>query len=188
MMSDICERISKVWVDFKNILGDKQSIRDLSGKVEELNARENIRELLATYTYYWNSKDVDGIMSIMSSDCEILHSKPYVGSFKGREQAREFFENILKKAPKEGLRLQNQEDKHHISNIVVRVDEKIEKARACAYFLRVSTGKKGVDEAGVIATGWYFFTLKKGNGEWKIQQMRIERCFESEPFKVKHYV
>lgn len=152
-MSNINKRISKVWADFKSVFNVKRTARDLGGKVDELNAREEIRELLATYTYYWNSKDVDGIISIIAEDCEILHGKPYVGIFKGKEQAKEFFENILKKAPKEGLRLQNQEDKHHITNIVVRVDEKIEKARASAYFHRVSTGKKGEEEAGVIATG-----------------------------------
>lgn len=187
-VNEIQKSISKIWSDFKSILNIEKPKRDLSAKVEELEDRENIRELLATYTYYWNSKDVDGIIRIMSDDCVILHGYPYKGVFKGKEQARNFFENILKKAPEKGLRLQGQEDKHHITNITIRVDQEMKRANAHTYFFRVSTGKKGEEEAGVIATGWYFFSLKKEGGEWKVQQMRIERCFESEIFKVKHYL
>lgn len=186
-MEDVRERISEIWSEFKSILNVVKVSRSFNDLVAEINAREEIRELLATYTYYWNSKDVDGLMSIMSDDCEIVHGKPYTGHFIGKHQVKKFFDNILENAPKKGLRLQDQEDKHHISNVIIKVDKELKKAEVSAYFFRVSTGKKEEEYAAVIATGWYRFTLKK-EGEWKIQRIKIFRCFESEPFKIMHYL
>lgn len=189
MEARIREIISDIWNDFKSLLKYGMEIRpDLQSKVEELEAREKIREVIAIYTYCWNSKDVEGILRIMTDDCEIVHGYPYKGVWKGKGEAREFFEGILKTAHERGLRLLNQEDKHYVTNVVIRIDKDMRHAKAHAYFLRASFGWKGNEEMAVISSGWYFFTIRREGEEWKIMQMRIERCFESEPFKVKQYL
>jgi len=179
----------QIWNEFKSILKIPKATRvNLEERIRELEAKEDIRELLATYTYFWNSKDVNGIVSIMTNDCEIIHGRPYEGVYRGKEEARRFFENILIEAPKKGLRLGEQEDKHHITNLIIRVDEGICAAEATAYFLRVSTGKKDEREFGVIATGWYSFELRKEDGEWRIRRMKIFRRMQSKEFEVTPFL
>lgn len=186
MNMEVSERI---WDEFKSILKvPKTSIVNLEEKIRELEAKENIRELLATYTYFWNSKDVNGILSIMTDDCEIIHGRPYEGVYRGKEEVRRFFENILIEAPKKGLRLEEQEDKHHITNLIIRVNEGMRDAKAAAYFFRVSTGKKDGREVGVIATGWYSFELRKEDGEWKIRRMKIFRRMQSKEFDITPFL
>jgi ketosteroid isomerase-like protein len=179
-------RVSEqIWDEFKSILKVPRTIKVRpEERIRELEAKEDIRELLTTYTYFWNSKDVNGILSIMTEDCKIIHGKPYEGVYQGKEEVRRFFENILIEAPKKGLRLEEQEDKHHITNLMIRVDEEMRDAKAASYFLRVSSGKKNGREVGVIATGWYTFELRKENGEWRIRSMKIFRRMQSKEFDV----
>ena len=179
----------QIWEELKSILKvPSTSKAKPEEKIRELEAKEDIRELLTMYTYFWNSKDVNGILSIMTDGCEIIHGKPYEGVYRGKEEVRRFFENILIEAPKKGLRLEEQEDKHHITNLMIKVDEKMRDAKAVSYFLRVSSGKKNGREVGVIAIGWYFFELRKENGEWRIRRMKIFRRMQSKEFDVIPYL
>jgi ketosteroid isomerase-like protein len=121
-----------------------------------------VRDVLAKYTYYYDAKDISGLLTVFHENCELVNPR---GTYVGHEAIRA---NYL------FLMAQSKVGMHFATNILARVNEAGDRAWMTAYYYDISVLHDGT----LAGTGGsYADVLVPVGGEWRIAQRRISYNF-----------
>ncbi len=131
--------------------------------VDELAAREAIRELVAAYTHLGDSGRLDEMVELFEPDATLdAFDRTYVGA----EQIRGFFSGIVSDrsdAPRRSF------VRHHIANVTIDVDIDAGTATGASYWAVYS-------DDGFESSGRYRDRYRRSNeGRWRFQVRKIRR-------------
>ena len=132
---------------------------DLEGRLALIEAESAAREVLTRYTYFYDGKNLDGLMGVFHDDCKLVNPR---GTYEGIEAIREnygFLMGLFKMVF------------HYAPNVMVRVLDDRRSAWLASYLFSI-----GVVEGQGLHNGncsSYVARVVLDDGVWKIREMRI---------------
>ena len=109
------------------------------------------------------------LLPSLLSSCEWISSR----IFKGKEEIKEKFFK-----PGQVIKPNFTEKKHHITNILVNLDDSGRTAWATAYFIAIGTILHDGKKRGAMWGGWCTTTFVKREDGWKISRNKIDPAFD----------
>lgn len=131
----------------------------LAARLDELEARQQITDVLHRYARGWDRLDEDALRSCFFADAEHQHS-----SFKGRSQ--DFITRALPMVAK------TRSTSHAISNVTIEIrgNAAVSECYFFAHHRRATVD--GADEEDYFLGGRYLDRFEKRDGLWKIAKRR----------------
>ncbi len=133
--------------------------------LDELLAREEIKELRIRYSHYFDGKDADALADLFTDDAVCEFGPNYGGDWIGKETIRANFAEYAKApGPVYGVL-------HSVTNPLIRViDETTAHGRWYLHDLRTTEGV----ENPILLYGIYDDVYRKVDGRWLIHRTRID--------------
>jgi ketosteroid isomerase-like protein len=131
---------------------------DLAKRVQRLEDELALRDLLNTYTYFYDGSDLDGVVSVFTDDATLVNPR---GTYVGSKAIRENY----------AYNISNRKMSfHYASNVVIRAAEDGSEAAISAFYHATSVyASRSLASNG----GAYSIRARKSSGRWKIAEMRI---------------
>jgi ketosteroid isomerase-like protein len=131
---------------------------DLARRVQRLEDELALRDLLNTYTYYYDGSDLEGVVSVFTEDATLVNPR---GTYVGAQAIRTNY----------AYNISNRKlSFHYASNVVVRVSEDGKEAAISAFYNAASVyASRSLASNG----GSYSIRARKTAAGWKIAEMRI---------------
>lgn len=136
----------------------------LEQKIEELEALEAIRTLMAKYCHGIDKHDPETFMSIWAEDSE--YNLPR-GEGKGIDGVRALVEKVWTQVP---------QCHHHITNPVIDVDGDAAVAKTDVFYFRQTD-----DDLYCLLSGGYDFRFVKEAGQWKVALLKFSPFVNANP-------
>lgn len=131
--------------------------RDLEKRVQELEDRELIKEVVANYCYSVDKKQLEKLMGLFHEKADL--DAGALGSYKGKAEVRKFYGEIVPQALSDAW--------HFVHNYLIELKES--EANCCSYF-EVTGVAKG---EAIVGAGTYEHKLIKEGGQWLILSKKI---------------
>jgi hypothetical protein len=116
------------------------------------------RDVLTSYTYFYDGRDLDGLMSVFHEDCTLVNPR---GTYVGRDAIRRNYEYLM-----DVLRMVF----HYAPNVMVRVLEDRRSAWVSSYLFSVGVVE---DDRFNGNCSSYAARLAMTDDGWRIREMRI---------------
>jgi ketosteroid isomerase-like protein len=134
----------------------------LEERVKLLEEESAVRDALVRYTYFYDAKDPDGILTVFREDCVLINPR---GTYVGHEAIRRNYVYLM------GL---SKVSMHFAPNALVRVEPSGHTAWLTGFYHDVSAFADG----RLVGTGGtYADRLSRERGGWKIAARRITYNF-----------
>lgn len=131
--------------------------KDLEKRVQELEDREAIKEVVAKYCYYVDKRRLEDLMGLFHEKVEL--NAGALGSYKGKAEVRKFYGEIVPQALSDAW--------HLVHNHLIELKDN--EANSCSYF-EVTGIRQG---QAIIGAGIYDDRLVKEGGRWQILTRNI---------------
>lgn len=126
--------------------------KDLEKRIQELEDREAIKEVVARYCYYVDKKKLEELMALFHDKVELNAGS--LGSYHGKAEVRKFYGEIVPQALSDAW--------HLVHNQLIEL--KGSEATSSSYF-EVTGIRKG---EAIIGAGTYEDRLVKEGSRWQI--------------------
>jgi ketosteroid isomerase-like protein len=140
-------------------MDDTSEIGRLKEKITYLEDKEKIREVIYTYVYAVDSKNMDQLLKIFDDEASFQYVQDDVRA-KGKDEVRKFYQAVFDRY--DVLM-------HKISNIMIQLDG--QKASERCYWMVYEILKEGGGERW--GEGYYQHQFVKVADTWKIKELII---------------
>jgi ketosteroid isomerase-like protein len=137
--------------------------------VEELLAREAIRDLVARYNHHGDGGRLEAVAELFTEDgvLEYQDGRNPAETFPGRASIRDFLEETAARFAREASQLGAQYVRHHLATHVVDLAGP-DAATGVAYVLTLRA-------TGLAEWGRYFDDYRRVDGQWRFGRRRVRR-------------
>lgn len=129
-------------------------------RLELIESELEVRDVLRRYTYFYDGKDLDGLMSVFHPECRLVNPR---GTYVGTEAIRANYEYLMGT-----FRIVF----HYAPNVMVRVLDR-EHAWLSSYLFAVGAVGDGDDNRVNGNASSYVARLVREGTAWLIREMRI---------------
>lgn len=135
---------------------------NMDNVIEQLVAREQIRELVASYTHLGDGGRLDAMVELFADDA-VLHASDT--EYRGHAEIRSFFDGIVDDRSAAAHRTFV---RHHIANLTITVSS-ADSATGSSYWAVYSDD--GFESSGRYRDEY----VRTADGEWRFQRRKIGR-------------
>ena len=140
------------------VSSDRARPTDINARMDALEDEMAIRQLLAMYSYFYDSKELDRLMDVFTKDCVLVNPR---GTYVGREAIRSNYEYLMSLT---------KISFHRPSNVVVKIAEDRSTAWASSYLLDLAVE---LDGAATLYAGTFADRVSRTSEGWRIAERRI---------------
>jgi hypothetical protein len=165
-----------------NVLRPERVRTGLEERVQAIEDKERIRELLAEYAFLCDMRRHDELYERYTEDVERRLGGTLTEVVKGKAALRERHANpvLQRKANMPGPERANgassiadRNPRHLLSSTIVRLSDDGSQAWASAYYSLAVTRTKDGEFARGIHDGSYLFSLRKVGADWKVEKFTV---------------
>lgn len=139
---------------------EKRQLDEVLERLGILEAKEDIREVMAQYNYSVDNVDLESLMELFLEDAAVVTEQ--WGACKGKKEIKAFYERIL--SPTSGL----YNMRHYAANPVIKI--KGDEATETSYFHETAE----VGGKAIVVAGSYEDRFKRdAKGQWRYQEKKI---------------
>lgn len=137
-------------------------LQSAEDRLQLLEDEAAVRDLLAQYTYFYDAKDIDGLLTVFHDECVLINPR---GTYVGHEAIRRNYLYLME---------QSKVCLHFASNVMARIAEDRSEAWMTAYYYDISATRNG----RLVGTGGtYADSVVPSGAAWKILARRITYNF-----------
>ncbi len=159
----------------------------LEGRIERLEAKETLRDLVMQYAHYTTNREVEKLLALFTDDVERVLLGSLTGITRGKPKMREWYNNPILPA-RDGRSLPSSRaipgsrtTRNLVGSPVVRLSDDGKEGWLTAHFSSTNSGETKEGFVRGVHEGSYIFWFVKQSDGWKIKKWVCETEVAHDP-------